>query len=325
MATELSSDFWVRLRQVAASIGARPEDLIIVLASETAGTMNPHSTDWARFAGAAPTSWAEVKQRCSDYYKLHHGGGDNKGFFCGGLGLNTIMAEVAQAMGMSPQEWWSLPDMTPTQALDTTERYFKYLLSTYGQGKTGFVNALDLYLANAALGAWRTRPLTMATVVYGPNSGYSGNVVLDNIGVSDAHGLVVTPGRSGKKGFVDVEDMKNAVLNSYNSVAQPYLNQYNRFLTVASLDPTPSSYHPINAVTGYSPWDYAYAGYTPEEAQGNGQAALDAINSDGLRRPTVNPNAFPDRDAPLVDVSSKLVAIGLMGVGIVLLVHTLSK
>lgn len=283
---QLDSSFWARLREVASKINARPEDLIIVLASESAGTMNPHATDWARFGPPAPKTWSEVTSRCAEYYTKHHGGSDNTGWFCGGLGLNTLMPASAAMIGLTATEWWQLADNTPTVALDATQKWFRTILDTLGQGKTGYVNALDLYLANAAQGVWRIRPLTMSTVVYGPNTGYSGNVGLDNIGIADSRGVVVKAGRPGKKGYVDVEDMKNAVLNSYNSLAKPYLKQYQDYLSVASLEGT-SNYNPVAAgwfgrnIVGQASLDYV-----PQEEDGD--KALAELNSDGMLHPIPN-------------------------------------
>lgn len=311
----LDSDFWARLREVAKAINARPEDLIVVLASESAGTMNPKATDWARFGGPAPKTWAEVKDRCRAYYEKHHGGNDNTGWFCGGLGLNTIMADTAAMLGISPQEWWSIPDQTPTKALDYTEKFFRYLLDTFGQGKTGYVNALDLYLANAAMGAWRIRPLTMSTVVYGPNTGYSGNVSLDNIGISDTRGVVVKPGRSGKKGYVDVEDMKNAVLNSYSSLAQRFLKQYQDYLSVAQLEGTPN-YNPV-ATSGH--WSHVFTGqvaldYKPEELDGD--KALKELNRDGLLHPIPNVQDAEPKGPSVPIELGKLLGYSLAGLAL---------
>jgi hypothetical protein len=314
-AKQLDFDFWVRLNTMAANLPARPEDIIVVLASETSGTMDPKVTNWARFPGPAPKTWDEVNQRCHDYYVAHHGPGIPSWAtpYCGGLGLNTITAETAAAMGMSPAEWWSLPDLTPAQGLDYAERFFKYLLNVYGAGKLGYANALDLYLANAAKQAWRTRPLLLSNVVYGPNTGYSANSALDNIrtraGVSyDAVGNPLS-----KKGYVDVEDMKNAVLNSYKNWAAPYLKQYWDFMSnVAQQAPSTTPYVPVSYGM---PGSLAGPNYVPQETKNDGQDALRAINGDGLQNPVqpVLPPVQAPMRAPNVNWLKDLVVVGLIG------------
>jgi len=207
--------FWDKIIKVTNTIGARrPEDLIMVLSAESAFTMSPSATkSYRRPIIGPPNTWEGTS---------------------GALGLNTIMPFVGREIGLTPQQWWSLPDMTPEQNLDITEKYFQHILHKYGQGKKGYANVLDLYLANAALATWIKGvkgQLAPNTIIYGPSDTKS-NPGLDY----------------NKDGIIDVGDMNAVILSAVYPNTKKYLNEYANYRLVAGLEVSKpyvlAGYHP---------------------------------------------------------------------------------
>lgn len=256
-----SDPYWQRFTQVARNIGARRvEDLILVLTAETAGTLDPRRTKWSRRPYARPAAWSDVVKWESE-----------KGESSGALGLNTIMRPAAQAMGLSAPEWWDIADIAAgdPKALDYTERFFNSIRSWRGLDRP-FVDAVELYLANAAPGLLGSQ-LTPKTIVY------SGTAAAQN------------PGLQGPDGNVRIENMQKALLGIATNTpqqgisAKPFLDDYASYVARTGdvykgprIDPVEK---PIQRVDYEKPQPY-----TPFDVDG-----LDQINQANQTKPT-HPN-----------------------------------
>jgi hypothetical protein len=235
--------FYLRLIQMARTIGAKPEDLIVVMASET--NLDPGSTRGKPFRG-----------------------------------LNTMGLSQAQSAGISADDWARLPDMTPTQNLDYSEKFFLYLLKSAGRNK--FVNALDLYLSNAAFGIWVKPPIMPDTVMYGggPGNPWASNYAMDNYPAGV--GLTLDQARAEighkLKGYVSVEDLRQFMLRS--NVESTWKGAVKKLASIQaqaglenSPDYSPVGYVQYNPSGGYVP-DTSYdeinaARGTPTHIDGN--------------------------------------------------------
>lgn len=197
--------YWQRINQVASNIGARQaEDLILVMTAETAGSLDPRRTRYSRRPMTRPKSWKDVIAWESDH----------PGESSGALGLNTIMRPAAQSMGLSAPEWWDIADLGPgdPKALDYTEMFFNTIRTWRGLNRP-FVDAVELYLANAAPGLLGGT-LTPNTLVY------SGAAAAQN------------PGLQGPDGNVRVAQMQKALAGIASNTpqqgisAKPFLEEY---------------------------------------------------------------------------------------------------
>jgi hypothetical protein len=314
----MSPAFWDKLRTVAANIGARPEDLILVMASETSGTLDPKITAWGR-PNKKPvgSSWAGINGA--------------------GLGLTTLTPIAAKVMGITPQQWWSLPDLSPEDALDYTEKYFRFLLDKVGHGKTGYENAVALYLANAASGIWSAWPLAGTSHVY-DGANWATNKSLDNIGVADLRGVVVHPGRDigsydptyrrKLKGWVDVIDLANAILSTYNAAGGRYLQQYDAYLQSIGESGIASDYSPTGTILK----KVAYNTVTDPSSQVATVSLTDAPNAqssiayydptDGLAAVAqINADVNPFMQPPAAPNAVKTAALGAVFVGLGVLAY----
>lgn len=145
----LSDAFFSAIIPMAARIGTKPEDLIVVFAGESG--INPAQ-------GTPPP------------------GTDN----AGGKGLSAITRDVASAAGLSDAQWLTFHTLTAEQQLPFIETYFAKILTSFGL--TGYRNALELYLANAAstvFGNYRTKGVSPGDVLYS-GAGWRGNLGMDN-------------------------------------------------------------------------------------------------------------------------------------------------
>jgi len=265
----MSDGFWYKLTDVANIIGARrPEDLLMVLSAESAFTLNPAAANWSRRPkDRPPVDWSEAQ---------------------GYVGLNTIGPEAARELGLTPQEWWNIGNLSAEDNLYYTQKFFLHTLQKYGKGKKGFANTLDLYLANAALGTWIRgvdHQLTPQTIIYNEAQTRS------------------NPGLDwNKDGVVDVQDMNDALIGAVFPNTKKFLAEYAAFRSVAGLA-TKSPYTPVSFTEVTQP--KAATPYKPDSTKD----AIDAIN--GGKTPTPA-QGKPSGTGPLVAL---LLIVGAIFVG----------
>jgi hypothetical protein len=227
----LSDAFFENLIKGAEFLHIRPEDILVVLTGETAGKLDPAITKWAR-PSREPTSWADANQLLSSEGKP------------GALGLNTMQPGAAQTIGMTPQQWYHLPDMTPEENLVYTIKFWEAMRKSR-MPNSQYANALELYLSNAAPAMLGSR-LTKDTVVY--NSALTkSNPALDInkdgvITVGDM-AAVVSAIATGK---IPRSAMASPNLdNTWYIVATPFINQYYNYLKRNNIE-LPNTYSPVS-------------------------------------------------------------------------------
>lgn len=252
-----SDAWWKRLVEVARAIGARqPEDLVLVLTAETAGTLSPGRTKYARRPSNEPQSWKDVLAWESA----------NPGTFggSGALGLNTIMRPAAQALGLSAKEWWHIPDIADgdPHALDYTQAYFQYIKRLRGINRP-FTDATELYLANAA-------------------AGLLGNTLKDSMIVYSGSNAQSNPQLMNAQGTVTVGDLaaslrKIAVAPPGYLSAAPFLAQLQDYMTR-----TGTTYSPAPTYEGEG--TFKRVSYDPG-AKYDPSAGTDAINAANAHDP----------------------------------------
>ena len=124
----LDNTFYTKLINYAKQLNARPEDLLVVMASESG--LNPASTKGMPYRGLTTLGW---QPGFTDQF-------------------------------MTKDEWDRLADMPPSEAIDYSYKQFAQYMKMYGRKR--WVNALDMYLANAAPDVWRRNNNTLDSVVY---------------------------------------------------------------------------------------------------------------------------------------------------------------
>lgn len=273
-----SDAWWSKFLDVARAIGARqPEDLVLVLTSETAGTLSPGRTRYSRRPFSEPQSWKDV----IDWERSNPGevGGS------GALGLNTIMRPAAQALGLSAKEWWRIPDIADgdPKALDYTQAYFQYIKRLRGVMRP-FTDATELYLANAAAGLLGNK-LTDSTIVY------SGANAQANKALMNAQGTVTV-------GDLAKSLRSLAVAGPGYLSAAPYLAQLRDYM-----GRTGTSYSLPAYGTGEAP--FKRVGYSTD-APYDPSAGTDAINAANDASP-----ARPDQKLAMEMTAAQDIPLGL--------------
>lgn len=231
MTTQLSDNFFENLIKGAEFLHIRPEDILVVLTGETAGTLDPASTKWAR-PSREPTSWADANQLLQS---------ENKP---GALGLNTMQPGAAQTIGMTPKEWYHLPDMKPEENIGYSIRFWEAMRKAR-MPNSNYANALELYLSNAAPAMLGSR-LAKNTVVYNSTLTKS-NPALDInkdgvITVGDMAAVVtgIATGHIPPSALPNPSANSTWYLNAVN-----FINQYYDYLKRNNID-VPGTYSPVN-------------------------------------------------------------------------------
>lgn len=215
----LSDGFFAYLIPMASRIGSRPEDVLVVLSSESG--LNPASTKGMPYHG-----------------------------------LNTIGANEALGIGLTAQEWADIPTMTPEQNLPIVEKYYTALLSKVG--RKGFANALDLYLSNAGYGIWALGHIDPNQVMYPAGSAWNGNYALDNypaaVGktLAQANAMV----QSGDlKGYISVDDLRRFMLrDNVKPIWKTAVKGLYDYMAVAGISRPGGVYQPASVSTpSYEP------------------------------------------------------------------------
>lgn len=285
MTTQLSDTFFENLIKGAEFLHIRPEDILVVLTGETAGTLDPASTKWAR-PSREPTSWADANQLLQN---------ENKP---GALGLNTMQPGAAQTIGMTPKEWYHLPDMKPEENIGYSIRFWEAMRKAR-MPNSNYANALELYLSNAAPAMLGSR-LAKNTVVYNSTLTKS-NPALDInkdgvITVGDMAAVVT----GIATGHIPPSALPNPGANStWYLNAVNFINQYYDYLKRNNID-VPSTYSPVS-----------YEGSNPDYDPGTIDEQIDNINKNhkdaGIYK------GMPEKESSSGGIFGKLALTGIAG------------
>lgn len=232
--TQLSDEFFSKLIKGAEFLHTRPENILVVLTGESAGSMDPAATKWAR-PSRMPTSWADANQLLAS---------ENKP---GALGLNTMQPGAASTIGMTPQQWYHLPDMSAAENLDYSIKFFEAMRKTRMPQNPGYTNALELYLANAAPAMLGSR-LQSGTVVYNSALTKSNPALdIDKDGVITVKDMaaVVEAIATGKIPRAAMPPGSQNANNTWYMSAVPYIKQFYSFLERNGME-VPGSYSAVS-------------------------------------------------------------------------------
>jgi len=227
----LTDAFFENLIKGAEFLHIRPEDILVVLTGETAGTLDPASTKWAR-PSREPTSWTDANQLLAS---------ENKP---GALGLNTMQPGAAQTIGLTPQQWYHLPDMKAEDNIVYSIKFWEAMRKSR-MPNSNYTNALELYLSNAAPAMLGSR-LTKDTVVYNSTLTKS-NPALDInkdgvITIGDMAAVVtgIATGHIPPSALPSPNANSTWYLNAVN-----YIGQYYDYLKRNNIE-LPSGYNPVS-------------------------------------------------------------------------------